>query len=116
MLLVEDDHEVAALVTEMLRELGWGVTRAATAEAALGALANNRDIGLVFSDVMMPGGMNGVELAQEIRRRRPSLPIVLTSGYSEAAAHDARAAGISLLPKPYRLEQLDDALSAASAA
>jgi CheY-like chemotaxis protein len=114
MLLVEDDNEVAALVTEMLRELGWSVTRAASAEAALGALANNRDIALVFSDVMMPGGMNGVELAREIRRRRPSLPIVLTSGYSEAAANDARAEGIDLLPKPYRLEELDAALSAAA--
>jgi CheY-like chemotaxis protein len=114
MLLVEDDNEVAALVTEMLRELGWSVTRAASAEAALGALANNRDIALVFSDIMMPGGMNGVELAREIRRRRPSLPIVLTSGYSEAAANDARAEGIDLLPKPYRLEELDAALSAAA--
>ncbi len=113
MLLVEDDNEVAALVTEMLRDLGWVVTRAASAEAALGALANNRDIALVFSDIMMPGGMNGVELAREIRRRRPSLPVVLTSGYSEAAANDARAEGINLLPKPYRLEELDAALSAA---
>ena len=116
MLLVEDDNEVAALVTEMLRELGWGVTRAASAEAALGALANNRDIALVFSDVMMPGEMNGVDLAREIRRRRPSLPVVLTSGYSEAAAYDARAEGVNLLPKPYSLEELDAALSAELAA
>jgi CheY-like chemotaxis protein len=115
MLLVEDDNEVAALVTEMLQELGWAVTRVASAEAALGALANGRDVDLVFSDIMMPGGMNGVELAREIRRRRPSLPIMLTSGYSEAAARDAHAEGISLLPKPYRLEDLDAGLSAACA-
>jgi signal transduction histidine kinase len=114
MLLVEDDNEVATLVSEMLQELGWKVTRAASAEAALGALANSRDIDLIFSDIMMPGGMNGVELAREIRSRRPNLPIVLTSGYSEAAVNDARAEGISLLPKPYRLEELDAALSAVS--
>jgi hypothetical protein len=73
-LLVEDDDEVAALVAEMLHELGFEVVRAATAAAALGALANGRSVDVVFSDIMMPGGMNGVELAKEIRLRRKDLP------------------------------------------
>lgn len=109
-LLVEDDDEVAALVAEMLDELGFEVVRAASAAAALGALANGRSVDLVFSDIMMPGGMNGVELAKEIRLRRSDLPVLLTSGYSEAAKQDAEAQGIKILRKPYQLAELEEAL------
>ncbi len=84
-LLVEDDEEVAALVSEMLDELGYDVTHAASGAAALGALADGRVIDLIFSDIMMPGGMNGVELAREIRKRRSNIPIFLTSGYTRKA-------------------------------
>ncbi|QAU45573.1 response regulator [Bradyrhizobium guangzhouense] len=111
-LLVEDDDEVAALVSEMLAQLGYEVTRTASGAAALGALADGRTVDLVFSDIMMPGGMNGVELAREIRRRRSDIPVLLTSGYSEAAVHDAQLAGIQILPKPYHLDDLAAALSA----
>jgi signal transduction histidine kinase/ActR/RegA family two-component response regulator len=109
-LLVEDDDEVAALVAEMLDELGYQVVRAATAAAALGALANGRTVDVVFSDIMMPGGMNGVELAREIRLRRTDLPILLTSGYSEATKQAAEAQGIKILRKPYQLAELAEAL------
>jgi CheY-like chemotaxis protein len=85
-LLVEDDDEVAVLVSEMLGQLGYEVTRVASAAAALGALANGRHVDVVLSDIMMPGGMNGVELAREVRRRRSGLPILLTSGYAEASS------------------------------
>ena len=112
-LLVEDDDEVAALTGEMLDQLGYEVARAASATAALGALANGRRIDIVFSDIMMPGGMNGVDLLREIRRRRPDLPVVLTSGYAEAAAREANAAGVHILPKPYRLDDLSAALQTA---
>jgi signal transduction histidine kinase len=105
-LLVEDDDEVAALVGEMLGHIGFEATRAASAAAALGALADGRAIDLVFSDIMMPGGMNGVDLAREVKRRHPGLPVVLTTAYAEAAKSDAEAEGIVLLPKPYRLEEL----------
>jgi signal transduction histidine kinase/ActR/RegA family two-component response regulator len=114
-LLVEDDDEVATLTSEMLDQLGYEVTRTASAAAALGALANGRPVDLVLSDVMMPGGMNGVELAREIRRRRSELPILLTSGYAEAAAQEANAEGVHLLPKPYQIGQLSAALRAARA-
>ncbi len=110
-LLVEDDDEVAELVAQMLQQLGYEVTRAASAAAALGALANGRQVDVVFSDIMMPGGMNGVELAREIRARRGGLPVLLTSGYAEAAKRDAEAEGVRILPKPYRLDELAAALS-----
>jgi CheY-like chemotaxis protein len=110
-LLVEDDDEVAMLVTEMLRELGYRVTRAASAQAALGALANEREIDLVFSDIMMPGTMNGMELAREVRRRRPGAPILLTTGFAGAAVQDAEK-DIDILRKPYAIEALDSALRA----
>src|ERR1700704_4996203 len=111
-LLVEDDDEVAALTVEMINQLGYDTTRVASAEAALGALADKRAIDIVFSDVMMPGRMNGVELAQEIRRRRPNLPVLLTSGYAEAASRSATVHQIRIIPKPYRMDELRDALAA----
>ncbi|AWL94523.1 MULTISPECIES: ATP-binding protein [Bradyrhizobium] len=112
-LLVEDDDEVAALVAEMLGQLGYEVTRAASAAAALGALADGRSVDVIFSDIMMPGGMNGVELAHEIKRRRNDIPVLLTSGYAEASVHEAQAAGIQILAKPYHIDELSAALSAA---
>ncbi|PPQ18047.1 His Kinase A (phospho-acceptor) domain-containing protein [Bradyrhizobium shewense] len=112
-LLVEDDDEVAALVGEMLGQLGYDVTRAASAAAALGALADGRSVDVIFSDIMMPGGMNGVELAQEIRRRRSDIPVLLTSGYAEASVREAQAAGIRILAKPYHIDELSAALGAA---
>jgi CheY-like chemotaxis protein len=110
-LLVEDDEEVAARVEQMLDELGYRVTRAASATAALGALANGRKVDLVFSDIMMPGGMNGVELAREVRRRRSDTPVLLTSGYAEAARNAAEAEGVQILPKPYSIGDLAAALA-----
>lgn len=115
-LLVEDDDEVAALVSEMLQQLGYAVTRAATAAAALGALSNGRSIDVVVSDIMMPGGMNGVELAHELRQRRGKLPILLISGYPEAARGGERREDIRILAKPFRIDELASALSDARAA
>ncbi len=112
-LLVDDDEEVAALVGEMLEHLGYRVTHSASAAAALGTLANGRQVDIVFSDVMMPGGMNGVELAREIRTRQLGIPVLLTSGYAEAAKNSAEAEGVHVLAKPYRLEELDLALKRA---
>lgn len=112
-LLVEDDNEVASLVSEMLDQLGYHVTRAASGTAALGALANGRAVDIVFSDIMMPGGMSGVDLAREVRSRRADLPVLLTSGYAEAAIEAASDEGVRILPKPYRLEDLASALQLA---
>ncbi|MBB3226489.1 PAS domain S-box-containing protein [Luteibacter sp. Sphag1AF] len=108
-LVVEDDERVAALAVEMVRQLGYDVLHVSSAEAALGALANGRPVDVVFSDVMMPGSMNGVELAREVRLRQPTLPVLLTSGYeSVIGAEDLER--FPLLRKPYGLEDLANAL------
>jgi signal transduction histidine kinase/CheY-like chemotaxis protein len=112
-LLVEDDREVSALTREMLNCLGFSVTHVANSDAALGALANGRSVDLVLSDIMMPGGVSGLELAREIGRRHPDLPVILTTGYVEAAA-TMKDGEFNLLLKPYSLEELADALGVAA--
>jgi CheY-like chemotaxis protein/two-component sensor histidine kinase len=104
-MVVEDDLTVADLTTEMLKVAGYAVFHVKSAAAALEALAGGRGVDVVFSDVMMPGGMNGVDLAREVRRRWPELPVVLTTGYIEAA-RTAMSEGLEVLVKPYQLEAL----------
>ncbi|WP_233235620.1 ATP-binding protein [Bordetella sp. LUAb4] len=112
-LLVEDDDEVAALVGEMMAQLGFEATRVASPAAALGALADGRRIDVVFSDIMMPGGMSGLALAREVRMRRRELPIVLTTGYMGQEARSAETEGIPVLAKPYRADDLSAVLHTA---
>ena len=113
-LLVDDDDSVAAAVEAMLEELGYGVVRAADALSALSALDRDRRFDIVLSDMVMPGDMNGIELAREITRRYEDLPVVLSTGYSDAAAAAVRE-HVRLLAKPYRLEALAAELNAAVA-
>ena len=80
-LLVEDDVQVASLTSAMLTELGYEVIPVTTGQAALDELAATPGIGLVLSDVMMPGGMDGMALVREMRQRRISLPVLLVSGF-----------------------------------
>ena len=108
-LLAEDDEYVAELVCEMLRELGYKSRRGATATEALRLLEEAAPFDLVLSDMIMPGKMNGLELAHEVVRREPGLPVVLMTGYSEAAA-SAAAEGFLLLVKPYTIEALGEVL------
>ncbi len=110
-LLVEDDLTVAELTVQMLESTGFSVLHAKSATAALDALSAGRRVDIVFSDVMMPGGMNGVDLAREIRKRRPGLPVILTTGYVEAA-RAAMTEGLEVLVKPYPLEVLVRTLNA----
>jgi CheY-like chemotaxis protein len=112
-LLVEDDVQVASLTSAMLAELGYEVIPVTTGQAALNELAATPGIGLVLSDVMMPGGMDGMGLVREMRLRRISLPVVLVSGFSAAAKRDAEDEGIPLLPKPYTLGDLAAQLTSA---
>ena len=111
-LLVEDDDNVAALVQELMAELGYEVERAPEAESGLKKLERADRYEMVFSDMVMPGRMDGMALARTIAERWPDLPVLLTTGYSEAAAA-ALAEGFRVLPKPYRLEALAAELAAA---
>ena len=108
-LLVEDDDAVAAGVGHMLTDLGYDHARAADAEAALAILEGDGRFDLMFSDMVMPGEMNGLALARTVRARRPDLPILLTTGFSEAAS-EAAEASFRLLLKPYRIGDLETAL------
>ncbi len=103
-LVVEDNLEVGQFCNEILRDLGYSTTWAKNADEALGMLSEGGRFDVVFSDVVMPG-MSGLELGQEIRRRCPSLPVVLTSGYSHVLAEDGPS-GFELLHKPYAAEEL----------
>ena len=114
-LVCEDDEDVAALAVDMLEQLGHRPTRVGTAAAALGALADGRAVDLLFTDVLMPGGMDGLALAREARCRRPGLPVLLTTGYTGADAA-AVPRGMPMLRKPYKLPDLAQALQSALAA
>jgi CheY-like chemotaxis protein len=107
-LVVEDDQSVLELAVTSLEDLGYKVLTATNAGAALKILRGDLEIDLLFSDVIMPGGMNGAQLAVEARRIRPDLKILLTSGYTAEAL--AKEHGIpddlEVLPKPYRHEDL----------
>jgi CheY-like chemotaxis protein len=111
-LMVEDDDRVATVVCEMIEDLGYRVTRVANASQALAALEEEAGrFDLVFSDIAMPGGMNGIQLAAAIRDRRPTLPVLLTTGYSSPAEYTSEP--FSVLQKPYGVKELSDALRAA---
>jgi signal transduction histidine kinase/CheY-like chemotaxis protein len=114
-LLVEDDLLVRAQAGRLLSGLGYRVTVADDGPSALAALEGAADISLLMTDMVMPGGMNGRELAVRARRNRPSLRVLLTSGYTEAAAPLGAGPdiGAGFLPKPYRRAQLAEAVSAA---
>ncbi|MEE7463580.1 hybrid sensor histidine kinase/response regulator [Methylobacterium fujisawaense] len=104
-LVVEDNPDVGAFAQQALSELGFSTVWATDAEKALAEIERVPfRFEVVFSDVMMPG-MNGVELAGEIRRRRPDIPVVLTSGYSDVLAAEGTH-GFDLLRKPYSVADL----------
>jgi signal transduction histidine kinase/CheY-like chemotaxis protein len=105
-LLVEDDDDVAVMVSRMLGRLGYRVRRVDSASSALAALADEDEFDLVFSDIMMPGDMDGVELGRELRRSGANIPVLLTSGYADAASVRAESQGFGVLRKPYSLAQL----------
>jgi PAS domain S-box-containing protein len=111
-LLVEDDDDVAALTAEMLRHLGHEVARVTSGPAAVGALASGLEADLVMTDVVMPGGEDGVDLARRLSATRPELPLLICSGYGGAPSRVA-AAGLPLLRKPFSLVELGRALAAA---
>ncbi|MGA2058738.1 MAG: PAS domain S-box protein [Bradyrhizobium sp.] len=107
-LLVEDNPDVANASTGLLEELGYAVRWASDVDTALSEIAAN-GIDLVLSDIVMPGKMDGLALARVLKQRHPGLPILLATGYSEAAQN--AAAEFPILRKPYQIHELNAALS-----
>jgi signal transduction histidine kinase len=102
-LIVEDDALVREYVVTQISRLGYGTLAASNAAEALAIIDGPDRIDVLFTDVIMPGGMNGRQLASEALKRRPQLKVLYTSGYTEnAIVHHGRLdAGVLLLPKPY---------------
>ena len=107
-LVVEDDDLVRTHVEGQLHDLGYHVVAAPDGPSALRALAEIDQVDLLFTDVIMPGGLDGAQLAQEVHRRRPGLKVLFTSGYADnVIVRDGRLdSGIHLLSKPYRPQDL----------
>jgi CheY-like chemotaxis protein len=107
-LVVEDDPLVRGSVTLQLQSLGYRTLTAASAAEALAVVDAGAPFELLFTDVIMPGGMNGRQLAEEIAKRGSPLKVLFTSGYTENAIihHGRLDPGVHLLAKPYRKSEL----------
>jgi signal transduction histidine kinase len=107
-LVVEDDEDVLTVTAESLRELGYQVVTAANATRALEILRGDQPIDLLFSDVIIPGGTNGAQLAVTARHVRPELKVLLTSGYTAAALslEHGLPDNLNVVGKPYERDEL----------
>ena len=107
-LVVEDDRLVRDYVLTQLHSLGYVTLQAGNAVEALAIVAAGKPFDLLFTDVIMPGKMNGRQLADEVLKTRPGLKVVYTSGYTENAIihHGRLDSGVLLLAKPYRKSDL----------
>jgi CheY-like chemotaxis protein len=107
-LLVEDEEDVRELTAEQLRTLGYRVLEAQTGAAAIRVVQTGAQIDLLVSDVGLPGGMNGKQVAETVRRHRPGLPVILITGY----AGGDPLPGLDVLRKPFDFSLLADAVRA----
>jgi CheY-like chemotaxis protein len=107
-LIVEDDDALRAYTIDTLTELGYRVLAASSGGAALEVLEREDAVDLLFTDVIMPGGMNGRQLADEAMRRRPGLRVLFVTGYSRNAIihHGRLDPGVHLISKPFARDQL----------
>ena len=107
-LVVEDDGNVRRLAVAVLSTLGFQTVEAQTGMEAMALLDSHPSIRLMFSDVVLPGGKNGIDIAKEAMGKHPGLKVLLTSGYTEYMANHAswRQPGLRFIQKPYRIEDL----------
>ena len=108
-LVVEDDEDVAAVVKNMLKLIGYRADHVRDGATALAVLLSGQKFDLVFSDIIMPGGMSGLDLARKIRQHFPGLPVLLSSGYARATGEVFRE-GFDIIAKPYGADSLAEAL------
>ena len=104
-LMVEDNPEVSVMGEMILGDLGYTVVTAASADEAMAMIEQGLGFDLLFTDIVMPGTLDGVQLAKEVRRRNPAAPVLLTTGWSDRALDDDREA-FELIGKPYRRPDL----------
>ena len=113
-LLVEDNHQVAEVAVAFSPSTGMPSFHASTADEALARLHGDRAFDLVFSDMVMPGELSGLDLAHRIQAQWPALPVLLATGYSDAA-NRATEEGYTLLTKPYQPDVLLAAIRSVTA-
>ncbi len=107
-LVVDDDEDVLDIAVTTLSALGYPVKAARNGEQALDILGEEPEIALLLTDIVMPGGMDGWDLAHHAKQLRPQLKVLYTSGHSARLLGDDRRSGYGpLLPKPWRLDQLE---------
>ncbi len=104
-LITEDDPDVLTIAVETLRSLGYEVYSAANASEALTILKRNTPIDILFTDIVLPRGINGIELAREARRLRPEIRVLLASGYARPGLQVDEDV-MHFIPKPYRVPDL----------
>jgi PAS domain S-box-containing protein len=103
-LIVDDSAEVAEVTSSLFEQLGYSSVYGDSADAALNLLAGGTTVDLVFSDIVMPGSIDGIGLAAEVRSRYPTLPVLLTTGYSEVL--QAAPSNLKILRKPFDADAL----------
>jgi two-component system, response regulator PdtaR len=113
-LAVEDEPLVLMLAVDMILDAGFEPLRASDAEEAIGILESRDDIKIVFTDVNMPGSMDGIKLARAVRGRWPSIAIIVTSAFS-AVERTLLPQGAKFISKPYDAGQISDALHSLAA-
>src|SRR5580693_5113417 len=111
-LLVEDEFLISEWVAQALSEQGFAVQTAANASDALGHLASDQ-VDILFTDINLPGGMDGAALARRAREMLPNLPVVYASARATMLAPDVRVPGAIIVPKPYEPELVGRLLTAA---
>ena len=109
-LVVEDDDDVRGITETRLESLGYRVLSARSGREAIDLCKAGHSISLVFSDVVMPGGPSGYDVADWVRMNRPDIQIMLTSGYDDELAKNERNRAAKMLPKPYSRSQLATAV------
>ena len=108
-LAVEDEPLILMLAVDMIRDAGFEPLWASNADEAISILESRDDIRIVFTDINMPGSMDGIKLAQAVRGRWPPIRIIVTSGFS-GSERKVLPEGSQFIPKPYNATQISDAL------
>jgi signal transduction histidine kinase/CheY-like chemotaxis protein len=109
-LMVEDEPQLRDHISRQLSDLGYAVIEAESGVEALAILNANPDFDILFTDIVMPGGVNGIDLAEQARQLRPQLKVLLTTGYADAPASKRAAIEDPILRKPYKRQHLAQAI------